>query len=150
MLHTGIKAPEFKLLNQDGKEVSLSDYAGKKVILYFYSKDNTAGCTRQACAYNELLSDFQQKDAVILGVSKDSVSSHMRFAEKYDLKFQLLSDPEQNVIRAYDVLKEKTMYGKKVKGVVRTSYTIDENGMITDVLTKVKPDTNALDVLKSL
>lgn len=150
MLEKGLKAPEFTLSDQNDKEVSLSDFLGKKVVIYFYSKDNTAGCTRQTCAFNNHFDEFAEKDAVILGISKDSVSSHQKFADKYGLKFQILSDPDKKVLEMYDVLKEKTMYGKKVMGVVRSSYVIDENGIITDVRSKVKPDTNAEDVLNIL
>lgn len=150
MLEKGLKAPEFTLSDQNDKEVSLSDFLGKKVVIYFYSKDNTAGCTRQTCAFNNHFDEFAEKDAVILGISKDSVSSHQKFADKYGLKFHILSDPDKKVLEMYDVLKEKTMYGKKVMGVVRSSYVIDENGIITDVRSKVKPDTNAEDVLNIL
>lgn len=150
MLEKGLKAPEFTLSDQNDKEVSLSDFLGKKVVIYFYSKDNTAGCTRQTCAFNNHFDEFAEKDAVILGISKDSVSSHQKFADKYGLKFHILSDPDKKVLEMYDVLKEKTMYGKKVMGVVRSSYVIDENGIITDVRSKAKPDTNAEDVLNIL
>lgn len=150
MLEKGIKAPDFTLSDQNGKKISLSDYLGKKVVIYFYSKDNTAGCTRQTCAFNALYDQFAEKETVILGISKDSVSAHDKFAEKYDLKFHILSDPDKHVETMYDVLKEKMVYGKKVIGVVRSSYVIDENGMIIDVQTKVKPDTNASDVLEIL
>lgn len=143
MLETGMKAPEFKLLNQEGKEVSLADYKGKKVILYFYSKDNTAGCTKQACSFAELYPDFREKNAEVIGISKDTVESHRKFAEKYGLPFTILADPERIAIEAYDVWKEKNMYGKKVMGVVRTTYLIDENGMIEKAFTKVKAADNA-------
>ncbi|MCB6609691.1 thioredoxin-dependent thiol peroxidase [[Clostridium] symbiosum] len=143
MLETGMKAPEFKLLNQEGKEVSLADYRGKKVILYFYSKDNTAGCTKQACSFAELYPDFREKNAEVIGISKDTVESHRKFAEKYGLPFTILADPERIAIEAYDVWKEKNMYGKKVMGVVRTTYLIDENGMIEKAFTKVKAADNA-------
>lgn len=143
MLETGTKAPEFKLLNQEGKEVSLADYKGKKVILYFYSKDNTAGCTKQACSFAELYPDFREKNAEVIGISKDTVESHRKFAEKYGLPFTILADPDRIAIEAYDVWKEKNMYGKKVMGVVRTTYLIDENGMIEKAFTKVKAADNA-------
>lgn len=143
MLETGTKAPEFKLLNQEGKEVSLADYKGKKVILYFYSKDNTAGCTKQACSFAELYPDFREKNAEVIGISKDTVESHRKFAEKYGLPFTILADPERIAIEAYDVWKEKNMYGKKVMGVVRTTYLIDENGIIEKAFTKVKAADNA-------
>ena len=143
MLETGTKAPEFKLLNQEGKEVSLADYKGKKVILYFYSKDNTAGCTKQACSFAELYPDFREKNAEVIGISKDTVESHRKFAEKYGLPFTILADPDRVAIEAYDVWKEKNMYGKKVMGVVRTTYLIDENGIIEKAFTKVKAADNA-------
>lgn len=143
MLETGTKAPEFKLLNQEGKEVSLADYRGKKVILYFYSKDNTAGCTKQACSFAELYPDFREKNAEVIGISKDTVESHRKFAEKYGLPFTILADPDRAAIEAYDVWKEKNMYGKKVMGVVRTTYLIDENGIIEKAFTKVKAADNA-------
>ena len=129
MLETGIKAPEFALPDQDGVVRSLSEWRGRKVILYFYSKDNTAGCTKQACGFAELYPAFTEKDAVVVGVSRDSVASHKKFAEKYSLPFTLLSDPELEVIRGYDVWQEKNMYGKKTMGVVRTTYLIDEAGV---------------------
>ncbi len=138
MLETGIKAPDFELPDQDGKLHRLSDYAGKKVILYFYPKDSTAGCTKQACGYSERRPQFEEKNAVILGISKDSVASHKRFEEKYDLGFTILSDPELNVIQAYDVWKEKKRSGKVSMGVVRTTYLIDENGIIVKANDKVK------------
>lgn len=143
MLEAGTKAPEFKLLNQEGKEVSLADYKGKKVILYFYSKDNTAGCTKQACSFAELYPDFREKNAEVIGISKDTVESHRKFAEKYGLPFMILADPDRVAIEAYDVWKEKNMYGKKVMGVVRTTYLIDENGIIEKAFTKVKAADNA-------
>ena len=124
MLETGIKAPEFTLKNQDGEEVSLKDFLGKKVILYFYPKDNTPGCTTQACSFGDMYPQIREKGAVVLGVSKDSVASHKKFADKYGLPFTLLSDPELEVIQKYDVWQEKNMYGKKVMGVVRSTYLI--------------------------
>lgn len=150
MLETGIKAPDFTLLNQDGESVTLSQYLGKKIILYFYPKDNTPGCTKQACGFAQLYPDFHEKGAVILGVSKDSVKSHKKFQEKYQLPFTLLSDPELQVIQAYDVWKEKNMYGKKVMGVVRTTYLINEEGIIEKAYTKVKAAQNPEDMLKVL
>lgn len=150
MLETGTKAPEFTLQDQEGREVSLSDYRGKKVILYFYSKDNTAGCTKQACSFAEHYPDFREKNAVVLGVSKDSVQSHKKFAEKYGLPFTILADPERTVIEAYDVWKEKNMYGKKVMGVVRTTYLIDGNGIIEKAFSKVKASDNASQMMKEL
>ena len=150
MLETGIKALDFTLLNQDGESVTLSQYLGKKVILYFYPKDNTPGCTKQACGFAQLYPDFHEKGAVILGVSKDSVKSHKKFQEKYQLPFTLLSDPELQVIQAYDVWKEKNMYGKKVMGVVRTTYLINEEGIIEKAYTKVKAAQNPEDMLEVL
>ena len=150
MLETGIKAPDFTLLNQDGESVTLSQYLGKKVILYFYPKDNTPGCTKQACGFAQLYPDFVKKGAVILGVSKDSVKSHKKFEEKYQLPFTLLSDPDLVAIQAYDVWKEKNMYGKKVMGVVRTTYLINEEGIIEKAYTKVKAAQNPNDMLEVL
>ncbi len=143
MLEVGTKAPDFTLPDQSGNPVSLSDFRGKKVILFFYSKDNTAGCTKQACAFGEQYPAFQAKGAVVLGVSKDPVPSHQRFAEKYQLPYPILADPEFQVLEAYDVRKEKNMYGKKVMGIVRSSYLIDEEGIIRKVHAKVKPEENA-------
>ena len=150
MLELGTKAPEFTLLNQYGKEVSLSDFKGKKVVLYFYSKDNTAGCTKQACGFAEIYPDFLEKGAEVIGVSKDSVESHRKFADKYNLTFTLLSDTDKKVIEAYDVWKEKNMYGKKSMGVVRTTYLIDEEGMITKAFTKVNATKNPADMLENI
>ena len=150
MIEVGTKAPNFTLNDKDGKAVSLSDFLGKKVVLYFYPKDNTPGCTRQACAFAGAYAGFKQKDVVVIGVSKDSVASHQKFAEKYDLPFILLSDPDGEAIGAYGVWKEKTMFGKTALGVVRTTFIIDENGMIEKVMPKVKPDTNAADILAYL
>ncbi|BCZ45911.1 peroxiredoxin [Clostridium gelidum] len=150
MLELGTKAPEFTLLNQDGEEVSLSDFKGKKIVLYFYSKDNTAGCTKQACGFAEIYPDFLEKGAEVIGVSKDSVESHKKFADKYNLKFTLLSDMDKNVIQSYDVWKEKNMYGKKSMGVVRTTYLIDEEGMITKAFTKVNATKNPADMLENI
>ena len=138
MLETGTKAPEFRLPDQNGDMHSLSDYRGKKVILYFYPKDNTSGCTKQACGYSRLVPQFTEKGAVVLGVSKDPVSSHTRFEEKQDLKITILADPEKEVIQLYDVWKEKKLYGKVSMGVVRTTYLIDENGIIIRANDKVK------------
>ena len=150
MLDTGIKAPDFTLPDQNGEMRSLSDYAGKKVILYFYPKYNTPGCTRQACGFSELLPQFEEKVAVILGVSRDSVASHKRFEEKQGLSFTLLSDPELKVIQAYDVWKEKKNYGKVSMGVVRTTYLIDEKGMIVKAFDKVKAAENPAQMLEEL
>ena len=150
MLETGIKAPEFTLKNQDGEEVSLKDFLGKKVILYFYPKDNTPGCTTQACSFGDMYPQIREKGAVVLGVSKDSVASHKKFADKYGLPFTLLSDPELEVIQKYDVWQEKKLYGKTSMGVVRASYLIDEEGVIQKVWEKAKPDTNAQEMLSCL
>lgn len=150
MLEAGSKAPEFTLKNQDGEEVSLKDFLGKKVVLYFYSKDNTKGCTLQAEGFAQRNEAFEAKGAVVVGISKDTVASHKRFQEKYSLPFVLLSDPELTAIKAYDVWKEKNMYGKKVMGVVRTTYLIDENGNIEQVYTKVKAGENPAKMLEVL
>ena len=150
MLETGMKAPDFSLPDQDGNAVRLSDFQGKKVVLYFYPKDNTPGCTRQACAFAASYEQFKTQDAAVIGISKDSVASHLKFAQKYDLPFVLLSDPELQAIQAYGVWQEKKQYGKVSMGVVRTTYIIDEQGNIEKVMHKVKPDTNAADILAYL
>ena len=150
MLEVGTKAPQFNLLNQDGKEISLSGFKGKKVVLYFYSKDNTAGCTKQACGFAERYPDFLEKGAEIIGVSKDSVESHKKFADKYNLTFTLLSDTDKKIIEAYDVWKEKNMYGKKTMGVVRTTYLIDGEGIITKAFAKVNAAKNPVDMLENI
>ena len=150
MLQTGIKAPDFTLPDQNGKMHSLKDYKGKKVILYFYPKDNTSGCTKQACSFGELMPLFTEKGAVILGVSKDSVSSHKKFEEKYGLPFTILSDTDLEAIKAYDVWKEKKNYGKVSMGVVRTTYLIDEDGMIIKAFDKVKAADNPAQMLQEL
>lgn len=146
----GILAPNFTLKDKDGREISLSDFKGKKVVLYFYPKDNTPGCTRQACAFAGAYSEFREIDTVVIGISRDSVASHVKFAEKYDLPFILLSDPELDAIKAYGVWQEKKLYGKVSMGVVRTTFVIDENGIIEKVMPKVKPDTNAGEILEYL
>ena len=150
MLEVGMKAPDFTLLDKDGKSVSLSDFLGKKVVLYFYPKDNTPGCTRQACAFAGAYSEFQKRGVEVIGVSKDSVASHVKFAEKHQLPFVLLADPERIAIEAYGVWQEKKMCGKVSISVVRTTFLIDEKGMIADVMPKVKPDTNAQEILERL
>lgn len=150
MLEVGTKATDFTLQDKDGNTVSLSDFAGKKVVLYFYPKDNTPGCTRQACAFAAAYDDFKAKDVAVIGISKDSVASHQKFAEKHSLPFILLSDPELTAIQAYGVWQEKKLYGKVSMGVVRTTYIIDENGVIEKVMPKVKPDTNAAEILSYL
>lgn len=150
MLQVGQKAPDFTLPDKDGNPVTLSSFLGKKVVLYFYPKDNTPGCTRQACAFAAAYSGFNEKNAVVIGVSKDSVASHIKFAEKYSLPFILISDTERVAIEAYGVWQEKVMCGKKGMGVVRTTFIIDEQGNISAVMPKVKPDTNAQEVLAML
>lgn len=150
MLEIGTKAPDFTLQDKDGNAVALSDFLGKKVVLYFYPRDNTPGCTRQACAFAAAYSGFNAKNAVVIGVSKDSVASHAKFAQKYELPFILLSDPDLTAIQAYGVWQEKVMCGKRGMGVVRTTFIIDEQGNISAVMPKVKPDTNAAEVLAML
>lgn len=150
MLNTGIKAPNFELPDQNGTIHTLEEYRGKKVILYFYPKDNTPGCTKQACGFSERYPQFMEKGAVVLGVSRDTVASHKKFEEKYGLAFTLLSDPERKVIEAYDVWKEKKNYGKVSMGVVRTTYLIDENGIIIRANDKVKAAEDAEKMLGEL
>lgn len=150
MLQIGTKAPDFTLPDQHGTPRSLSDYRGQKVILYFYPKDMTAGCTKQACAFGELYPQFREKGAVVLGISKDSVASHKKFEEKYGLPFALLSDPEHAVIEAYDVWKEKKNYGKVYLGIVRSTYLIDEEGVIAKAFGNVKASENPEKMLKEL
>ena len=150
MLEVGTKAPEFTLPDKDGNPVSLTDFAGKKVVLYFYPKDNTPGCTRQACAFAGAYEEFKKIDVVVIGVSKDSAASHQKFVEKHGLPFILLSDPELTAIQAYGVWQEKKLYGKVSMGVVRSTFVINENGMIEKVMPKVKPDTNAAEILAYL
>lgn len=150
MLEIGMKAPAFTLPDKDGNPVSLSDFAGRKVVLYFYPRDNTPGCTRQACAFAASYEAFKTLNVAVIGVSRDSAASHQRFAEKHGLPFLLLSDPELTVIQAYGVWQEKKLYGKVSMGVVRTTYLIDENGCIERVMPKVKPDTNAAEILAYL
>ena len=150
MLAIGTKAPDFTLMDQNGETHSLHEYAGKKVILYFYPKDNTPGCTKEACSFGDLYPQITEKGAIVLGISKDSVKSHKNFAEKYHLPFTLLSDPDHTVIEAYDVWKEKKMYGKVSMGVVRTTYIIDEEGVIIKAFEKVKAADNPADMLAEL
>lgn len=150
MLEVGMKAPAFTLPDKEGNLVSLSDFLGRKVVLYFYPRDNTPGCTRQACAFAQNYSAFEAKNVAIIGVSKDSVASHLKFAQKHALPFILLSDPELQAIQAYDVWQEKKLYGKVSMGVVRTTYLINEEGVIEKVMPKVKPDTNAAEILAYL
>jgi peroxiredoxin Q/BCP len=150
MLEVGSKAPQFTLTDAGGNTVSLSDFIGKKVVLYFYPKDNTPGCTRQACAFAGAYKAFREKGVEVIGVSRDSVASHGKFAEKYGLPFILLSDPERIAIEAYGVWQEKKQYGKISMGVVRTTFLIDEQGNIAKIMPKVKPDTNAAEILAEL
>lgn len=150
MLQINTKAPEFTLQDQEGREVSLKDFLGKKVVLYFYPKDDTPGCTKQACAFADGFGEFEELNAVVIGISKDSVASHQKFGTKFSLPFLLLSDPEKEVIMAYDVWKEKKLYGKVGMGVERSTYIIDEHGMIEAVMEKVKADTNPEQVLEYL
>ena len=150
MLEIGMLAPDFALLDSEGREHKLSDYLGRKIVLYFYPRDNTPGCTRQACAFASAYDEFKNRDIVVIGVSRDSVASHKKFAEKYNLPFILLSDPDLVAIQAYGVWQEKKLYGKTSFGVVRTTFIIDEKGKISAVMPKVKPDTNAEEILNSL
>ena len=150
MIEAGTRAPNFTLNDKDGKEVSLSDFIGKKVVLYFYPKDNTPGCSRQACAFAAAYEGFKKNNVAVIGISKDSVASHLKFAEKYDLPFVLLSDPERVAIEAFGVWQEKKNCGKTTMGVVRTTFIIDEEGVVEKVMEKVKPDTNAAEILEYL
>lgn len=150
MLTAGTKAPDFSLCDQSGTTRNLAEFIGRKVVLYFYPKDNTPGCSRQACAFAGAYEDFKTLNVTVIGISKDSVASHVRFAEKYNLPFILISDPELQAIQAYDVWQEKKNYGKVSMGVVRSTYIINENGVIEKVFPKAKPDTNAADILEYL
>ena len=150
MLKIGDIAPDFTLLDSEGKEHKLSDYLGRKIVLYFYPKDNTPGCTRQACAFASAYDEFKNRDIVVIGISRDSVASHKKFAEKYSLPFIILSDPDLVAIQAYGVWQEKKLYGKTSFGVVRTTFIIDEAGKISAVMPKVKPDTNAAEILNNI
>ena len=150
MLEAGMKAPQFTLTDANGNTVALSDFLGKKVVLYFYPKDNTTGCTRQACAFAGAYDAFRERGVEVIGISRDSVASHAKFAEKYGLPFILLSDPERVAIEAYGVWQEKKQYGKVSMGVVRTTFLIDEQGNIAKIMPKVKPDTNAAEILEEL
>ena len=150
MLNIGDRAPEFTLKDKNGNDVNLSDFIGKRVVLYFYPKDNTPGCTRQACAFAGAYEEFQKRGVEVIGISRDGILSHVKFAEKYGLPFVLLSDPDLEAIKAYGVWQEKKMYGKVSFGVVRTTFIIDENGFIERVMPKVKPDTNAREILEFL
>ena len=150
MLEAGMKAPQFTLTDAKGNTVSLSDFLGKKVVLYFYPKDNTPGCTRQACAFAGAYDAFRERGVEVIGISRDSVASHAKFVEKYGLPFILLSDPERVAIEAYGVWQEKKQYGKVSMGGVRTTFLIDEQGMVAKIMPKVKPDTNAAEILAAL
>lgn len=150
MLEIGMKAPDFKLPDKDGNIVALSDLLGKKMVIYFYPKDNTPGCTRQACAFAGAYQEFKKRDIEVVGISKDSVTSHSKFAEKHGLPFILLADTELEAIKAYGVWQEKKLYGKVSMGVVRTTFIVDENGFIEKIMPKVKPDTNAAEILAAL
>lgn len=149
-METNMKAPDFALWDQNGNLISLSDFLGKKIVLYFYPKDNTPGCTRQACAFAAAYEEFKNKNIQVIGISKDSVASHKKFVEKYSLPFVLLSDPDLVAIKSYEVWQEKKLYGKVSMGVVRTTFIIDENGNIEKIMPKVKPDTNAQEILNEL
>ena len=149
-LEVGAKAPDFTLFDKDGAEVTLSSFLGKKVVVYFYPRDNTPGCTRQACAFAGAYQGFKDKDVVVIGISKDSVASHQKFAQKYDLPFILLSDPELKAIQGFGVWQEKKNYGKVSMGVVRSTFILDENGVVEKVFPKAKPDTNAAEILEYL
>lgn len=148
MIKAGDQAPDFTLKDKDGRDVSLSDFRGRKTVLYFYPKDNTPGCTRQACAFAQSYNGFKEKEVAVIGISRDSVASHLKFAEKYDLPFVLLSDPERVAIEKYGVWQEKKLYGKPSMGVVRTTFIINEEGIVERVMEKVKPDTNAAEILE--
>ena len=148
MLNVGDRAPEFTLKDKNGNNVRLSDFAGKRIVLYFYPKDNTPGCTRQACAFAGAYAEFQKRGVEVIGISRDGIASHVKFAEKYGLPFVLLSDPDLEAIEAYGVWQEKKLYGKVSFGVVRTTFIIDENGIIEKIMPKVKPDTNAAEILE--
>ena len=150
MLKVGQIAPEFTLNDQFGNQISLSSFKGKKVVIYFYPKDHTPGCTRQACAFRDAFTGFKEKDIVVIGISKDSIDSHRKFVDDYELPFILLSDPDLEVIKAYEVWVEKTNYGKKSFGVSRSTYVLDEEGRIIKVFKKANPDTNAEEILKLL
>lgn len=150
MLEVGTKAPDFTLPDKEGNPVTLSSFLGKRVVVYFYPRDNTPGCTRQACGYAAAYDEFQALDTVVIGISKDSVASHQKFAQKHELPFILLSDPELTAIQAYGVWQEKKNYGKVSMGVVRSTFVIDANGVIEKVMPKVKPDTNAAEILAYL
>ena len=150
MLKAGDKAPDFSLISDEGKNISLKDFKGKKVILYFYPKDDTSGCTKEACSFRDNIKIVNKKNAVVIGVSKDDTKSHQKFKKKYDLPFTLLSDENLDMLKKYDVWKEKSMYGKKYMGIERTTYIIDEKGKIQDVFNKVKVDGHTEEVLEKI
>lgn len=150
MINVGMKAPNFTLLDQNNKKVSLSDFIGKKVVVYFYPKDHTPGCTTQACAFRDAYDGFKEKDIVVIGISKDDVESHQKFIKDYNLPFILLADPELEAINAYDVWKQKNMYGKITMGVARSTFVIDEEGNIVKIFLRANPDTNAKEILEFL
>jgi peroxiredoxin Q/BCP len=150
MLEVSMKAPDFSLADKDGNMVSLSDFRGKKTVIYFYSKDNTSGCTRQACAFRDSYDEFKNRDIAVIGISKDSVASHLKFAQKHELPFILLSDPDRIAIEGFGVWQEKKLYGKISMGVVRTAFVLDEDGVVIKVFPKAKPDTNAAEILEYL
>ena len=150
MLKAGEKAPDFTLPDKDGNPVSLAAFRGKKVVVYFYPKDNTPGCTRQACAFRDAYEGFRSADVAVIGISKDSEGSHQKFAEKFDLPFLLVSDPERTAVEAFGVWQEKKLYGKVSMGVVRATFMIDESGVIEKVFPRAKPDTNAAEMLAYL
>ena len=150
MLNIGDRAPGFTLKDKNGNDVRLSDFIGKRIVLYFYPKDNTPGCTRQACAFAGAYAEFQKRGVEVIGISRDGIASHVNFAGKYNLPFVLLSDPDLEAIGAYGVWQEKKLYGKVSFGIVRTTFIIDENGIIEKVMPKVKPDTNAAEILEFL
>ena len=150
MLKAGDKAPDFTLFDKDGKAVSLSDFAGKRAVVYFYPRDNTPGCTRQACAFAAAYDGFRGNDIAVIGISRDSVASHQKFAEKYDLPFILLSDPDLTAIQAFGVWQEKKLYGKVSMGIVRSTFVISPDGIVEKVFPKAKPDTNAAEILEYL
>lgn len=150
MLKVGDKAPDFSLKNEEGQDVRLSDFLGKKVVLYFYQRDDTPGCTKQALQYKELIDNFKDKNSVVIGISKDDVASHLKFKQKYDLPFMLLADPTHQVIELYDQRKQKFLYGRPYMGTVRTTFLIDENGIISQIFEKVKPEKDACNLIAKL
>ena len=150
MLKAGDKAPDFSLISDEGKNVSLKDLKGKKIILYFYPKDDTSGCTKEACSFRDNIKIINKRNAVVIGVSKDDMKSHQKFKKKYDLPFTLLSDENLDMLKKYDVWKEKSMYGRKYMGIERTTYIIDEKGKIQDVFNKVKVDGHTEEVLEKI